>query len=237
MFTRKILKNGVYAVLFLTVFFSCKKEDGGPITGTVKDNEGNEYSTVVIDDQEWMRENLRVSKYNDGSTIRHVYEKEAWAKMESGAWTYHIGDDGKVYGKLYNWYAVNDKRGICPKGWHVPTDKEWNIMINRFKGIHLAGAKLKSTATVPDDHPRWIGPNANATDQSDFSAIPGGIITPDGEFKFLGSFGAYWTNSETHGENAWKYGMSYNDTKIYRHRRSKKYGYSVRCVRSIKGID
>ncbi len=237
MFRLKLFINCVFAVLFISAFLSCKKEDGGPITGSVKDNEGNEYLTVVIQDQEWISENLRVSKYNNGSSIPHVQNMEEWAKLESGAWCYHSDDDGKVYGKLYNWYAVNDKRGICPKGWHVPTDKEWNIMINEFKGIHLAGGKLKSTATVPDDHPRWINPNANATDEIEFSAVPGGIRTPDGEFKFLGSFGAYWTNSETHGENAWKYGMSYNDSKIYRHRRDKNYGYSVRCVRSTEGID
>ncbi len=237
MFKLKHFFSGVFILLLTAAFLSCKKEDGGPITGSVKDNEGNEYLTVVIGDQEWMRENLRVSKYNDGTTIRHVQDKSEWAKLKSGAWCYHIDDNGEVYGKLYNWYAVNEKKGICPKGWHVPTDKEWNIMINKFDGIHKAGGKLKSTATTPDIHPRWINPNANATNESDFSAVPGGIRTHAGEFKYLGSFGAYWTSCETYGENAWKYGMSYNDTKIYRHRRDKNYGYSVRCVRSTEGID
>lgn len=223
--------------LFLLFFSSCKKEDGGPIIGTVKDNQGIEYQTVEIEDQEWMQENLAVGKYNDGSNIPHVQDPAKWASLDSGAWCYYEDENGEVYGKLYNWYAVNDKRGMCPEGWHVPDDKDWNLLVNQFEGMQNAGAMLKSVATVPDDHPRWINPNAHATNSSEFTAIPGGMRTPEGEFKWLGSFGSYWTTTEGVEDNAWRYGLNYNDTKVYRSQRNMNYGFSVRCVRSTEDLD
>jgi uncharacterized protein (TIGR02145 family) len=225
------------AIIIALIFCSCNKPDGGPIIGKVEDSEGNIYFTVEFEEQEWMKENLIISKYNNGDDIPQVQSAAEWAALTTGAYCYYYNENDKGYGKLYNWYAVNDKRGICPEGWHVPTDNDWNILVNVYEGINLAGGKLKAVATVPDEHPRWINPNANATDESEFSAVPGGFRAADGEFKHIGSFGGWWTSTDEYNDNAWNYGMSYNDEEIHRFARNKKSGYSVRCVRNTADIN
>lgn len=223
--------------IFLSVFILSCKKDKSPIIGSVEDSQGNVYLTVETETQEWMKENLIVTKFNNGDNIAQVQNPEEWKELTSGAWCYYDDENGETYGILYNWYAVNDKRGICPEGWKVPSDNDWNLFINEFDGINLAGGKLKSVSTVPDEHPRWINPNANATDESGFTAIPGGFRDGEGKFHHLGSFGGWWTNTEDSNNNAWKYGMSYNDEKIHRFPKAKNYGYSVRCVRETEDLD
>lgn len=234
-------KGFLFFIVFISLVLifsssSCKKDDK-PIIGSVEDSQGNVYLTVETESQEWMKENLIVTEYNNGDEIPQVQDDEEWANLETGAWCYYNHESGETYGKLYNWYAVQDKRGICPDGWKVPTDNDWTVLVNEFNGINLAGGSLKSVHTVPDEHPRWINPNVNASDESGFSATPGGFRNHEGMFQHLGSFGGWWTSSKEYNENAWKFGLSYNDEKVHNYPRNKKYGFSVRCVRETEDLE
>lgn len=140
-------------------------------TPTVKDIDNNSYNTVKIGNQCWMRENLKVSKYRNGEAIPTGLNNADWLNTRNGA--YAIYDNSNVndaiYGKLFNWYAVRDSRGFCPTGWHVPTGAEWTTLTNFLGGDGEAGRKMKSMGTT-----YWQSPNTGATNESGFSALPGG---------------------------------------------------------------
>ncbi len=234
-----MLKNNKFLVLILSftvLFVSCKKDDGGPVIGNVTDKQGNKYETVEINSQEWMKENLIISQYNNGDAIPQVQDETEWKNLTTGAWCYYNDTNGVIYGKLYNWYAINDERGICPPGWHIPTTNDWIILANEYKGTNIAGGYLKAVAKVPDKHPRWINPNAGATNTSKFTALPGGFRNVEAEFRHLGSLGVWWTSSLDINKVPWMVALSYNDEKVQKHPRPKKHGFSVRCVRSTVGL-
>lgn len=141
------------------------------------------YKIVKIGNQVWMAENLNTSHYLNGDSIPQVQDKAEWVALTTGAWCYYQNDaeNGKTYGKLYNWYAVNDPRGLAPEGWHIPTDAEWIALIDYLGGTNVAGGKMKQIGTV-----HWISPNLGATNESGFSALPGGLWV---ERWFLQRFG------------------------------------------------
>jgi len=182
--------------------------------------------TTLVGTQRWMKENLNVATYRNGDIIPQVTDPTAWAALTTGAWCYYNNDaaNGAIYGKLYNWYAVNDSRGLSPLGWHLPTDAEWTTLGSSLGGDNVAGGKMKSTGTT-----YWTSPNTDATNSSGFSGLPGGY---GGEsFGSFGSYGSFWSASESDVSNAWRRDLGFNYSFLYRATANKKGGISVRCVK------
>jgi uncharacterized protein (TIGR02145 family) len=213
-----------------------------PLFGTVTDIDGNTYQTVIIGNQEWMAENLRTGTYSDGTTIPNVTEDTVWTELNSGAWSNYDHSPGNdaTYGKLYNGYAAADPRNVCPLGWHVPTDAEWQQLESALgmptdqlgqSGVvrgsaQNVGGKLKATIL-------WAAPNTGATNESGFSALPGGSRNGGtGNFQFLVSNGYWWTATAYGAEYSWyRYLGGSANAGIHRFSQPKLQGFSVRCVR------
>jgi uncharacterized protein (TIGR02145 family) len=207
--------------------------------GSVTDQNGNTYATIVIGTQEWMAENLRTTTYANGDPIPNVTDGNAWTQLTTGAWAHYDNNASyeNPYGKLYNWYAVSDPRNVCPTNWHVPTDAEWNTLVgyldptydpnaNGFQSV-TAGGKMKSTGTQ-----YWIAPNTGATNESGFSGLPGCLRDGSvGYFDGLGYYGDWWSASESGAENARSRYLSYDVADVYRGIYGKRDGFSVRCLR------
>jgi uncharacterized protein (TIGR02145 family) len=207
------------------------------VTRTLLDIDGNVYKTVKIGDQWWMAENLKVTRYRNGDAIPHVTDNTAWVGLSSGAYCAYDNYYGNAttYGLLYNWYAVDDARNIAPEGWHVPTDEEWKelemylgLSQNEADSIGYRGtdegSKLKSTSG-------WNN-NGNGTNESGFTALPGGYRRySNGTFGFVGDHGYWWSATEYSSAAAWSRILSYNLSEVYRYFNSKPDGFSVRCVR------
>ncbi|NDD67776.1 hypothetical protein EBZ35_09055, partial [bacterium] len=219
-----------------------------PGAPNITDIDGNIYNTVQIGAQCWTQSNLKVSKYRNGDTIPTGLGNIDWGNTTSGAYAIYNNDpvnDG-LYGKLYNWYAVNDSRGLCPTGWHVPSDGEWNVLVKFLDpsadticgnciSSGIAGGKMKSTATQPTPG-GWIAPNSDATNSSGFTGLPGGSRDSGGGFANLGPDGGWWSSSVAGSGFAWSRGLGYyyaGATRYYFHHR---FGFSVRCVKdSLSG--
>jgi uncharacterized protein (TIGR02145 family) len=201
-------------------------------TSTITDVDGNTYNTVLIGTQCWTKENLRVTKYRDGTTIPDE-TSGAWSTLATGARTDYTGATGipvgqtyvTTYGYLYNWFAVNDARGLCPTGWHVPTNAEWTTLPTYLGGDGVAGGKMKSTATL------WNTPNTGADNSSSFSALPSGYRNAVGSFDGIRNYAYFWTAS-ANGSNAWFHDLNWLSNSSGRNNNSSKVvGYSVRCLR------
>jgi len=194
--------------------------------GSVVDIEGNTYRTVVIGTMEWMAENLRTTKLNDGTPISFVPDASGW---NSSTFTYPgycwYNNDSVSYGALYNWYSVNTGK-LCPAGWHVPSDDEWSATTDFLGGKDVAGGKLKEKGLS-----HWFSPNAGATNESGFTALPGGYRYPIGSFNGIGRFGYWWTSTSFSEGEAYYRSMSNSYPNIDRSSSSKKSGMSVRCVK------
>ncbi len=184
--------------------------------------------TVVIGTQQWMRENLDVMTYRNGDVIPQVTDAAAWAGLTTGAWCWSINsaDNGAIYGKLYNWYAVNDPRGLAPQGWHIPTDAEWTTLSNLLGGFAIAGGKMKTTGTTI-----WNTPNTSATNESGFAGLPGGYRNASGSFINVGYSGYMWSATEIGSTEAWNRVLSHNDGFLSRYNYEKTSGFLVRCLR------
>lgn len=202
------------------VSFTTNAESSGII---VTDIDGNVYHTVIIGTQTWMVENLKTTRYRNGAVIPNVTDNASWAALTTGACCdYNNTPSNSVtYGKLYNWYAVNDSRNIAPAGWHVPTDAEWTTLTNYLGGESVAGGKLKETGTA-----HWTAPNTGATNETGFTALPGGR-----RGYYMGSNGNWWTSTEENSASAWIESVGYNYTDVSRYRLSKQGGLSVRCIK------
>jgi len=172
-----------------------------------------------------MAENLKVTKYNDGAAIPNVTDATAWSELTTGALCDYDNtpSNSETYGKLYNWHAVNTGK-LCPTGWHVPSDAEWTILTDYLGGN--AGGKLKEAGY---DH--WQSPNTGATNESGFTALPGGYRNYDGTFGYIGHSGIWWSASEHDTNNAWYRHVVYYDSNVDRSSVNKELGFSVRCLR------
>lgn len=191
---------------------------------TLTDIDGNIYTTVKVGSQTWTAENLRVARYSNGDSISHLTDKDRWAATTAGAYCYYhnLPRMDTLYGKLYNWYAVTDPRGLCPKGWHVPTDKDWKALEEYAGGRDKAGA-IKSLRS-------WDPPNGGATDLNGFGALAGGLCNFYGSYNAIGTFGYYWTSSSTGmGTGIFRKLTCYNP-KLGRDDVFKQTGFSCRCV-------
>ena len=196
------------------------------LSTTVTDIDGNAYSLVTICSQIWTKTNLNVSHYRNGDVIPQVTDATQWAALTTGAWCYYNNDpaNSAIYGKLYNWYAVNDTRGLAPVGFHIPTDTEWTALTTCLGGETVAGGKMKETGTS-----HWISPNTNATNSSVFTGIPGGMSTTDMANK---GYNGYWWSSTELGLNvSWGRFLSNNSETISRIDGNKPFGFSVRCIK------
>lgn len=205
--------------------------------GGVTDIDGNNYGSVVLNNQEWMAKNLNVSKYRNGDIIPQVTDINQWNNLTTGAWCYYRNDtsNGTVYGKLYNWYAINDPRGLAPQGWHIPSDAEWTDLVNFLGGENAAGPKIKEFVALP-----WETSFAN--NQSGFNAIPSGtgylnynnvIVNPtlDDVFKNNPKV-CYWWSSTVNGDLAFSRNVSSIGNTITRSGLLKKSAISVRCIKN-----
>ena len=207
--------------------------------GTVTDIDGNTYRTVKIGNQWWMAENLKVTLYRNGDPIPNVTDAGTWAGLTTGACCSYDNDDTYVetYGFLYNWFAVDDSRIIAPEGWHVPTDEEWKEL-EMYLGMSQAeadaadwrgtdeGGKLKETGTT-----HWNAPNAGATNESGFFALPGGLRTLNGSFNNIWHYAFFWSSTELNSSNAWFRYLINSSAQVYRYSDYKNDGFSVRCVK------
>jgi uncharacterized protein (TIGR02145 family) len=196
----------------------------------IYDIDGNFYNTVLIGNQCWTQQNLRVSKYNDGSSIINSTDLGTWSSQRNGAWVYLYNNNSAIgYGKIYNWYAVSDSRGLCPIGWREPSDGDWTTLINYLGGSSIAGGKLKISGTT-----FWNDPNVGADNSSGFSAIGGGILNLDSPFfSGVGGNAFYWSKGGDSGDigngnNLILYQYGIQVTQSYQDKRS---GAWVRCLK------
>ena len=198
--------------------------------GSVTDIDNNTYLTIQIGSQLWMAENLKVTRFRDGTNISYVTDGNAWGSLITPGYCWHSNDvaNSAIYGALYNWYGANTGN-LCPVSWHVPTDAEWATLTNYLGGENVAGGKLKETGTT-----HWVGPNMGATNETGFTALPGGYRNNYGTCSYIGINGHWWSSSEGSTTYAWYSYMYYNYTNVYRDfYYGKYYGFSVRCVRDF----
>ncbi|MFN4975122.1 MAG: fibrobacter succinogenes major paralogous domain-containing protein [Bacteroidota bacterium] len=187
----------------------------------------------------WMEENLNVERFRNGDKIPRAMNAEQWvaaSRRGEPAWCYYYNDpaNGKKYGKLYNWFAVNDTRGLAPEGWHIPSHDEWNEWIKSLGGEHVAGIQMKSITG-------W-NENGNGTNSSKFNGLPGGYINDDGQFNALGKQGIWWTSTTTLNLNgatydaftspAWSIYLNYNSGSVLQTSNNMQDGFSVRCLKN-----
>ena len=187
----------------------------------------NNLNTIKIRTQTWTTKNLDVTTYRNGEVIPQVQDANAWANLSTGAWCYYENNtaNGSSYGKLYNWYAVNDPRGLAPKGYHIPTDKEWTILTENLGGTSKAGTKMKSSSG-------WKN-NGNGTNTSGFAGLPGGYRRSSGNFDGVGSEGHWWSSSEVSTDIAWSLFLYFNFGNVSSYTSYKRIGFSVRCLRDV----
>jgi uncharacterized protein (TIGR02145 family) len=202
----------------------------GPI---INDIEGNSYKTAIIGTQTWMAENLKTSKYNDGTIIPNVTNDNQWQNTYTGAWAYFQNNEVKYakYGKLYKWYVVdksiNGNKNVCPTGWHVPTDAEWTVLTDFLGGSSVAGFKMKEVGST-----NWNSPNEDATNTSLFTGLPGGYRNNKGYFYSIGNYGYWWSSSDTElGFAVHRYLHSNLSGAAYKGSFNKQNGLSVRCLK------
>jgi uncharacterized protein (TIGR02145 family) len=199
-----------------------------PAPTSLIDIDGNVYPVIKIANKHWISKNLDVTRYRNGDPIPQVQDSAAWSNLTTGAWCYYENQtaNGTVYGKLYNWYAMNDPRGIAPEGWHVPTDAEWTVMIDSLGGAAVAGGKLKAVTL-------WNSPNVGATNSSGFNALPGGLRYPFLQFNHKGQWGLWWssTPSQMSPDLGHFVRLSDESQEVFGPNPfEKQYGYSIRLI-------
>lgn len=235
------------------ILFSCKEKSTEPDcpgpkpvtgTGTLTDIDGNVYQTLTIGTQVWMIENLKVTHYRNGDDILHITKDETWQILQIGAYCNYNNDTSNVatYGRLYNWFTVDDNRDLAPVGWHVPSDNEWKQLemylgmsqseadeMGYFRGT--VGGKMKATGTIEGCDGWWSSPNTGATNSSGLSALPGSLRLYNGGFGGLKNWAYFWSSTESNSRDAWDRQLGYLSTSVSRISEHKEYGFSVRCVK------
>jgi uncharacterized protein (TIGR02145 family) len=223
----------VYQTDYPSGFYFFKGDVWTMLSETTSYPNGTATPVLTICCQSWMTKNLDVATYRNGDSIPKVTDGAAWAALTTGAYCYYDNDSttyAATYGKLYNWYAVNDPRGLAPKGWHVPTDFEWTTLENCLGGANVAGGAMKEPGTI-----HWTGPNTGATNISGWAGLPGGYRVINGSFNqffyHVGEYGFWWSSTEINTSSAWSRNVFYNYGNIYRGDNIKHFGISVRCLR------
>ncbi len=202
--------------------------------GTVSDIDGNVYKTIRIGTQTWMAENLKTTKYNDGTSVPNVTDLSAWNALTSPGYCWCLNDASTykaVYGALYNWYTVNTGK-LCPEGWHVPSYDECNTLVTYLGGVDVAGGKLKETGTT-----HWNSPNEGATNESGFTALPGSELDFTADFSSgdkIGIYGNWWSSTVVDQVNSNSYLFEMNNFEASASISSIGFneGYSVRFIKN-----
>ncbi|MCW3786234.1 FISUMP domain-containing protein [Plebeiibacterium sediminum] len=240
-----MFKNLILALLVIFSVSSCSDdptEEKEPLTiGSLVDVDGNVYETIVIGNQTWMAENLRVTKYSDGTEIPLVVENNAWGDLQDGnvdkAYCFYDNDEeeyGGDYGALYTYAAAMNgaplievnTQGVCPDGWHIPSESEWHELFDYVGGVVTAGGYLKETGTS-----HWKKTESDVTNEYYFNALPGGSrYLYDGTFDRITSVGYWWSSSENTEYDAYAVSLSNSTLGVYTSLYGKSYGFSVRCV-------
>jgi len=195
---------------------------------TVIDYDGNTYDTIAIGTQVWLKQNLRVTHFNDGTPIPNVTDSAEWANLITPARCYYENDSAEfdsVYGTLYNWYAANNPN-ICPSGWHVSTNPEWLAVETYLGGESIAGGKMKETDTI-----HWASPNVGATNSSGFTGLPAGMREFNSNFKYIRENGLWWTTT-TYNTYAWSTYLWYLFSGVDHNPTPKFYGLNIRCIKN-----
>ena len=192
--------------------------------GTVTDVDGNSYESIIIGNQVWMAENLKVIHFRNGESLT------AGLSSTHGLSAYTVYDNDETnadtYGYLYNWYAVTDSRNIAPEGWHVPTNDEWQTLVDYLGGSSVAGGKLKEADTT-----HWYSPNTGATNESGFTALPGGFGNYSGPFNYMGSIAWFWSSTFWQIDDAYHRRLHFDDSDVTQSGLTRRHGISIRCVK------
>jgi uncharacterized protein (TIGR02145 family) len=206
-------------------------------TGSVTDIDGNSYFTVTIGTQIWFRENLRTTKYSDGTTIPLVTDITSWTSLSTPAYCWNNNDPTTykaTYGALYNWYVVdaltNGSKNVCPTGWHVSSDADWTTLTTFLGGESIAANKLKEEGIL-----NWYWPNTSATNESGFTALPAGYRSYNVSYNSQTMVGFWWTSTESTSTEAWYRDMNYSNSVVRRGGgvgTNKRNGLSVRCIKN-----
>lgn len=215
-------------ILFASLHNSCKKDNILKVT----DASGNIYHTVKIGDQIWTVENLRTTKYRDGSDIINIVNDAEWSTTTEGGYCKNpnIPDYVKTYGYIYNWYAIDNSKGhnIAPDGWHVPTKQEWEKLILYLGGVDQAAGKLKEAGLS-----HWLIINEGADNSSGFTGLPGGLRSGyDGLFEDINKIGYYWTSTQASNADAYNLYLTYNINFMGNDFDKKTFGMSVRLIKN-----
>lgn len=212
----------LFLCISLLLITSCEKEND-----VVKDVDGNEYNTVTIGTQTWLIENLKTTKYRNGDPIQHITDYQTWINATTGSYSMYSEDPQitNTHGLYYNGYAVDDPRNIAPTGWHVATKAEWETLINFLGGVDVAGGKLKEAGTA-----HWQAPNAGATNETGFSALPSGKTNGGVQSAGMGIESFFWS-SEQGSTKGYHFGQEYASSRVINGEAQKFASLSVRCIK------
>lgn len=235
------IKHPIIIVLIVSIFISCSKDDSTSIKkispqfmsnivyGDMTDQEGNTYKTLTIGTQTWMAQNLRSTKYNDGSVIPYGSPETININVFSGKYcTYNNTTDKDsiiALGNLYNWYAVNTSK-LAPIGWHVASETDWKTLIEYLGGKEVAGGKLKENGIG-----NWKSPNSGATNETGFTALPGGQCDNNLKFQDIGNYGYWWSATEINS-SAYAHQIIFGSGQADSYSFGKERYFSVRCVKN-----
>ena len=236
------MKNLIFGIVTITtLLLSCTPDNPNPNGNggqtytqgiPVTDIDGNTYPTIISDcGQTWTAKNLNVSKYRNGDVIPQVADFTQWQNLTTGAYCWYNNDSSNYwqYGKLYNWYALNDPRGLTPQGWHIPNKNEWTLLQTCLGGDQLAGGAMKEIGTA-----HWYSPNTGATNSSGFTALAGGIRSSILNFIQFGQTSHWWSSTETIPSffaSGFYLNYSQASSFIDDEGESENDGYSIRCVK------
>jgi uncharacterized protein (TIGR02145 family) len=224
-------RKDYFPVIFLLVFvtsiiISCNKDDNSP--DPLKDIEGNTYKTIRIGTQTWMAENLKTTILNNGTQIPQIINSEDWRNLYTEGYCWYNNDpdaNRDTYGALYNGFTVSTGE-LCPTGWHIPTREDWLTLREFLSDTINGGNSLKETGP---EH--WLPSNISADNSTGFSALPSGIRYFEGTFSSINSFTSFWSGTETSQNELWYISLYSGNSGVSMHHISKKYGFSVRCVK------
>lgn len=229
-------------ITFISIFlFSCKKSStttstttpvsSGVLKQVIYDIDSNSYKIVQIGTQFWMCQDLKVSRYNDGTPILNLTDDSLWSTTSVGAWRSY-GNNSKLfadYGKLYNWFVIDKKnngnKNVCPTGWHVSSDLDWSILSNYLGGDLVSGGLLKDSV-----YTHWNKPNTGATNSVYFYAFPNGYSDFSGKFSNIGYSGYWWTSTDSVTTAIYR-NLSYSDPVLTTYSGDKHNGFSIRCIK------
>jgi len=216
------MKKVIIGLVYSLVFSGCMQDN------SMYDIKRADFQTVNICNQNWMTKNLDVVTYRNGDTIPNVTDPTEWSQLTTGAWCYYENDSslGKIYGKLYNWYAVVDPRGLAPEGYRVSSNADWFNLYNCLGDS--AGNKMREVGTA-----HWEIPDEGATNSSGFTGLGGGACDNNQNFVILKIWGCWWTTDQAdYDTDAWQWGLLYDVKELNGWNCVKKNGVSVRCIKN-----